>query len=276
MARSKRTLAGLLRNPGPARGHAGALVIAGVAAVSALAAAAASMAGRPDPIALASVPGDPERGAKSLESEIDLVKQRRVLAALAQAGLDGETLAAAGVTPQEATAIGAAVAEDVETLAGDVGDAVAALLAQEQATGALERLVVSGQASQQEAEGLPASRAALAAARTARDQALAAVWDAAVAEVEPAAVARLEHLLGTCHRNLPAHLRALACEPGEWRALENAVTHVRVSEALEIDPEPAAVGLVADAEAQQPAVSASGWLANLPAVSANLAAAAGQ
>ncbi len=270
-------------------GHAALLLAAGIAATSLTTVLVVSLTStRPDPVepvapaplALASAsPGDPEPLVvkDGGDAEIDLVQQRAVLAALGQAGITAESLAAAGVLPQQATAIGSAVAEDIETLGAVLDAATSSVLSGEQQADSLERLLIAGVATQEQVNQLATARNQLVAARAAREVAVAEVWEVATDELGGEVVARLEHLRTTSSRPLLPSLRALTYEPQGWGALENAYTSVRVAEALEMDPDPAAEAIVTTASAQPAATTAAGWLAsNLATIELNLAAAAGQ
>ncbi len=276
--------------PRAPRGHAGVLLAAGLAVASLTTAAVVTMRGtRREPVdpgsrapvaTLASAAtGDPEPLAPkgTADAEIDLVQQRAVLAALGQAGIDGESLAAAGVTPQQATAIGAAVAQDIEILGAALDAATGNVLSSEQQADSLERLLIAGVATQEQIGELALARTRLAGALATREAALEAVWATATEPLEPQTIARLDHLRTTWHRPLPTNLRALTYQPEQWSSLENAYTSVRVADALEIDRDPAAVAILTNAQGQSAATTAAGWLAsNLSTVQINLAAAAGQ
>lgn len=275
---SRRSARGIQHeSPVGRRGHALAIASGALAVVSCVAASVLSLsAGSNVP---SSVPGDADGFALKAdpELEIDYVQQRRVLAALSQAGVDAESLAAAGASPAEATAVGAAVADTIDTLVPTLETANAAVLALDQHTDALERLLIAGQITVQQSAELAAARTQLATARAARTAAVDAIWDVAAEELVQATQVRLAHLADNCEARLPMNLRALDCTPSEWGALENAHTSVRVATQLEIDPDPAAVSMLADAQAEPAASAAAGWMAsNLATIGDNLYAAAGQ
>ena len=267
---------GMQHDPSIARrGHALAIVGGALAVVSCVAASVFSLS-VPSNVP-SSVPADGFALKADPELEIDYVQQRRVLAALSQAGVDAESLAAAGASPAEATAVGAAVADTIDTLVPTLETANAAVLALDQRADALERLLIAGQITVQQTAELTAARTQLATARAARTAAVDAIWDVAAEELAQATQVRLAHLAGNCEQRLPMNLRALDCTPGEFGALENAHTSVRVANQLEIDPDPAAVSMLADAQAEPAASAAAGWMAsNLATIGDNLYAAAGQ
>jgi hypothetical protein len=264
--------------PRERRGHI--LLLAGAAlAVAALSGAAvvAVRSSATSTNATLSLPAaSSSRGGGADPEMVDLVQQRAVMAALGQAGLSAEVLTAAGVTPPQATALAAAVAQDIETLGSDLSEANASVVSLEQQADALERLLVAGQISQEQANQLATARDALASARLNRDAAVAAVWEAAVEGLDPEVVARIEHLCNCAQPDLPVEFRAMTATAEQWAALANAYTSVRVDESLARDPDPAAEAIVDAAANNQAVTAAAGRMGALEQVRANLLAAAGQ
>lgn len=196
-------------------------------------------------------------------------------AALRMSGINPQTLAAAGVTGPQTTAL-------FQNASVHLNDALAALRAADTAVesarrdvNTLERVVVAGTSTQEQRSALATARAALATATTSRTTALNALVTAATADLLPERVAALS-AIRTNAANWDQPTQYLVVERTEAARVElrEALAAVRIAGEQGADPDQAAVNIVNTWNADGSVAAATTSLStNLPAVSAAWAAA---
>lgn len=164
-----------------------------------------------------------------------------VVDALLRAGLDAETLTAAGVTTDAAVdQLVSNVRAHLVTELDDLQAADAEYATQKVLVDQLRRKVRSGLATQEEVQDLATAKAALATATTTRDTAVQSLFDAATANLDEGVVTTLETIRANRSWKLPVEFLTGSRTQQEWVDLRAALANERISAGYpgeEIDPE---------------------------------------
>jgi len=178
-------------------------------------------------------------------------------AALMRVGVSGEALAAAGCSDADAANVGAdarvfldaARWASLQSADQEVRDAQADV-------DRLARLVRGGQADQEDLGAHSAAQATLASAQSTRDAMLDGLFDAAVADLEPAELTLLESMHANAARPVPLQYRVADRTDRQWTALRDALANLKTSDMCGQEPDSGCEQLVGSTDAE-PAVAAA-------------------
>lgn len=176
--------------------------------------------------------------------------------AIRRVGLTPETLAAAGLSGPDVTALVQAGRGYLNEHQSDLELADWAVLTAQNEADRLQRLVESGQAKEQDVAALPGAQAALAGAKQTRDAILSGLYDEAVGALSIEQRSALAKLKFNSAWDLPTQYLMVNRPEPQWVALREDLTNLRVAGQLGEDPDPAAVQAV-NAAGADPAVSAA-------------------
>ena len=176
--------------------------------------------------------------------------------ALLRCGLGAESLAAAGVSAQETSALVLAFEESMAAQPGaltqkDEGYAAARVAKEE-----LERRVSSGLATQEQVAALATAKTTLTSATTARDQLLNSWYTDATEHLSPAKLATLNMLRANASHDLPVEFLVKERNEAEWVGIRKALNNERICAKYGEDPDPAKQQALAGWKAD-PAVAAA-------------------
>jgi len=195
-----------------------------------------------------------------------------VIEALAIAGLDAKSLAAAGVEPAAVEDIVTAVRDHLnEHPFSQTHAAFTSALAEvERLTGAVQ----SG-GGEQSATALTTARATLETASAAHSAAVAGITSAASAHLSEAQRTAIANFRANRELDIPAKYLTAARSESEWLALRGALASVRISTARNESPNPQAAAAIADANAHEATVTAAQGMQRVGEVRAAWLAAVG-
>lgn len=184
---------------------------------------------------------------------------------LLRAGLDPEAIASIGVSANTAGQIAAAAAaqaaEDIAVIRGADEAFASADVAYHAALRAAQR--------DPGAEGLSAAQAALTSATTARDNAIAAITTAGVANLTSEQRTALTTVATNRRFGVGAALAAVNRTEAQWVALRDAAAHERIQTERGLSVDEGAASLLSTARGASAVVAAQAALTtNLPAVRA--------
>lgn len=201
---------------------------------------------------------------------LDSVEGRSDLSrALISAGITPKSLAAAGVTPERVATV---IADAREYLAGPGSGLMATLNNARDtrvSTQRLERRVASGVASSEERTAYSTAAANRESARTGRETALNAFFQAACARLPQSNATTLRNIHSNRKWELP--MQYLAVEPGarteaQLVALRDALAHVRICTSAGETPNGDLQGIVTAASANSAVSAAASGLQNRNAI----------
>lgn len=257
-------------SPDPASSHRSAWIrrhrrsavtaVLALAAVSAL--AYSHVATAPSAISL------PAPSVSIVDFEIEPMTNTELAVALSRVCLDAQSLAAAGLSELQATALVGRARSHLAQNIQELRDADLAWAAAGQEKERLERLVRSGLGTQQDTAALAEAQVAYSAASTARRDVLADFASAALEGVGAGPGACLTMLRANTSRwNMPTKYLAESRTEDQWLALREALANDRISASLGQEPDQEAQQLLATINAATPvATAASNLSSNLPAV----------
>lgn len=186
--------------------------------------------------------------------------------ALHRAGLEPESLAAAGVSDN-------AVSTMVQNVRQYLSENPNALDMADDAFGQarhvvdnLRRQIQSGQASQEELNALAAAQSTLSSAEATRNSAINAIFNAGAGNLTEQQRTSLTTIAMNRHWELPVQFLLVHRPQSEWVALRDALANQRIAAAGSVSPDPAAAALIQQAQSH-PAVSSA-----VASLSSNLAA----
>lgn len=191
-------------------------------------------------------------------AEIDLLIRRT--------GVTPETLAAAGVAPQSVAAM---IADAVNYIVPNFSAIRDAQIGHDQAKkihDSLARLVPTGRATTQQRAQLDTARTDLANARAARDAFFAAIYDEIAGNQTQAQALTLATLKANSGWSHPVQYKAANRPEADWVDLRDALANIRIASKRGEQPDPAAVQLVAQADANAAVSAARTGLNNLPLI----------
>ncbi len=149
--------------------------------------------------------------------------------ALTRAGLDPRTLAAAGVSGAQVSALTAAAAAHIAQAPDALRSADQAYAQARVEHDALERKVASGLASSGEIASLASARAALDSARALRVSRLSALYEAGASVLSSEQRTRLSTLRANAGKPGPIEFKAVERTEAEWLSLRKALANERIS-----------------------------------------------
>ena len=176
--------------------------------------------------------------------------------ALIRAGLDGEALAAAGLSAQETTAVVTAFEEEWGEAAAALAQADEGYASARVASDALTRKVASGLASQEEVAALAAAKTALTNAEAARTAAVDGLFEKATIDLAAAKTATLYAIRANRGQDLPVEFLVKSREHTEWHALRKALSNERVCAKIGDEPDQAMQSALATWRADQKVAAA--------------------
>ena len=185
---------------------------------------------------------------------------------LHRVGLSPETLAAAGVTAQETSALIGHARTYLEENAQAIRAADESFFAAREVHDALKRRVQSGLASQADLANLETAATSLTSAGSARDAARSGLYNAAVEGIGGPKLQILATLKANKSWELPLQYRADSRSEQEWVALRNALANVRIAEQNGEEPSQEAAQLILTAQSGPGTSAASAGLQSLQTV----------
>jgi hypothetical protein len=193
--------------------------------------------------------------------------QTEMMVLLAHAGLDPRSIAAAGVTPQQTSAIAAAARNYLGSNVDQIRTAESTYAHDQVEADRLQRLVQSGQAQPEDLAAYDAALTSLADSTAQRDTRLQALRDAATANLSDSVKAKIATIAGNRGWEVPIQYRTVAKTEPEWIRLQRALANQRINAGL---GQPTSNGSQAELQtwAADPDVSAAaGYLdTNLPGI----------
>lgn len=146
---------------------------------------------------------------------------------LVRAGMDAETLAAAGVTSGSVTTAVGRIRENLMGSITQLRAADAAFMSAQQDLRSLDQLIRSGRASDEQKSQRAAKASALASATATRDGLISGLWTAAGDAVTEAQRLRATTIRNNRHREVPLIYRAGSFTDAQWIALRDALSESR-------------------------------------------------
>ena len=177
--------------------------------------------------------------------------------ALWRAGLDPESLTAAGVSGTAVSKVVSNVSAHLAAHPDDCASADAAYAAARGEEDELRRSIQSGLASDEEVAAYPAAKAALELAEASRSAAVQAIFDAGVAELTDAQSTGLSNIRANSSWRLPKQYLCVNRTQEEWVDLREALANPRISADYEEDPHPDCVAMVGSCDADASVAAAS-------------------
>ncbi|CAG0985561.1 hypothetical protein PHYC_02003 [Phycisphaerales bacterium] len=154
---------------------------------------------------------------------------RSMRATLISAGLAPDVLCAAGLTTQQVTTVVGAGREFLTDHLGDVETANASFAEASTDVNRLERLAQQGKATEQDRTDLGTARTSLASAVTARESALAAVFNAATESLTANQKALIQQFQANRGQSVPLKYRGTSRTDAEWVRLRDAVSNQAIA-----------------------------------------------
>ena len=159
----------------------------------------------------------------------DEIEPSDVRGAMIRLGLDAESLAAAGVSSEEAGPMVTAVAARLEAMEPSLATLDANIAAARGEISRLTRAVHSGTGSNEDAAALTSAQSTLATAEAARSTALATVFDAATASLDEGEIATLQTMAANSRWDVGTAFKAVDRTDDDWVALRRALAYERVA-----------------------------------------------
>ena len=189
-------------------------------------------------------------------------------AALMSCGLTAEPLAAAGISPEQAASLVDAARDHLAPTIQSLRDAHEAVQDANLALSDLQTAVRQGTAGEDPDGRLARARANIDTALAARAAIWSAMFDAAVADIDPERIRVVEVIHANSRWKLPTQYLASSREEAAWVNLRDALDNIRVAERLGDSASDDAVRLIQETDAQTAVAQALVNLGNLPAVTA--------
>ena len=186
----------------------------------------------------------------------DPMTNHELAVALSRTGLSAESLAAAGATAVQTTALVDDARSYLTLHVQEVRDTEQALADAKFESDRLERKIQAGLGTQEDLAAYATAKAAAAAALAARDAELADFYTAAAEDLSATPKAVLSKLKGNTVWDVLPQYRAADRTQAEWVALRDALANKRIAEAAGGTPDEGCTQLLATADAD-PAVSAA-------------------
>ncbi len=184
-----------------------------------------------------------------------------------RAGLSAEALAASGITSTGVAGIIDDLTESDPAVNGDLAGADATYSSAKSSHDELQRLVKSGQATDQQVADLQQAKIDLDAAIAARDAVLDALFTAATADLTTAQKATLSTIRGNAHWKQPTEFLVIDRTDDEWVELRDLLQHEKTCADLGWEPEAACVTRLAQLRAHTDVATAkTGLDTNLASV----------
>lgn len=147
-----------------------------------------------------------------------------------RAGLEPDALTAAGVDDQDVDDVVADVLEHLGTHLGTIQQAHSNLAAARTDCNRLERLVRSGQASEQEITACAAAQSALSSAESAYESAIDALFEAGIDSLSAGEQTLLTQIRANGEWELPVAYRTVSRTESQWVALRDALDDERIAD----------------------------------------------
>jgi hypothetical protein len=197
--------------------------------------------------------------------------------ALHRAGLGPEVLAAAGLGPGNIESVVGEAFQDIAEQPGalDLGDA--ALGDARRQCSELERIIQSGQATDEQIAAHPAAAAELAQAEAQCEGVLAGLFDAGTAGLSNAQRQKLSAIRANRRWDLPTEFLVVDRSEAQWVLLRDCLANERIAVQLGEDPDPQAQQILAEGRSHPLVAAAKANLdANLDVVTSVWEQAIGQ
>ncbi|MCH8271364.1 MAG: hypothetical protein IH985_09180 [Planctomycetes bacterium] len=191
-------------------------------------------------------------------AELDLLIRRT--------GVTPETLAAAGVAPQSVAAMITDAVNYIVPNFSAIRDAQTDFDQAKKIHDSLARLIPTGRATAQQKDQLNTAVTNLANARAARDAFFAAIYGEIAGNQTPAQALTLATVKANSGWSHPVQYKAANRSEPEWVDLRDALATVRIADKRGEQPDPAAVQLIAQADANAAVSAARTGLNNLPLI----------
>lgn len=175
-------------------------------------------------------------------------------AALVRAGLEPESLAAAGLTEQQAATALAALKTYFTNNAYSFTAAASNLATHTQTVNSLTRKVQAGVATEQDLAALASAKSSLTSAQSAQASLMTSFR--AAANLSQGQLAVIDTIRANRSWGLPVQYLTVNREESDWVALRNALANERIADKLGAEPDQDARNLVLSANAHQTVAAA--------------------
>lgn len=196
------------------------------------------------------------------------VDQVEMKVVLAHAGLDPRTLAAAGVSPEQAAVVAAAATTHLRANIESIRAAEAAYDQDRANVDRLQRLVQTGQAQPEDLAAYDAALASLAGSTAQRQTRLSALLEATTSNLSDQQKALMSTMAGNKGWDVPTQYLTASKKESEWVSFRGTLANQRVNTGLGQDVSPNALHLIQAWQAEPDVSAAAGYLdTNLPGIS---------